>query len=162
MKPTITIHKLDLHGQELFRYEGELLERSEEQAIVRAIYNRQDQEIFGLELSQGDVFIEYHFTDRWYNLFAILSRDQKQIRGWYCNITRPARLDRAHVYADDLALDVIIDLAGEPRLVDEQEFIELDLPDEDRKQALMAVEELMDLAVNTAGPFEEAKRFLKE
>jgi protein associated with RNAse G/E len=162
MTSTITIHKLDSQGLEVFHYEGELLERSETQAIVRAIYNHKDQEIFGLKLNQGDVFIEFHFTDRWYNIFAILAEDTRQIKGWYCNVTRPARIEEAHIYADDLALDVIIDPAGAFKLVDKREFDELDLSSEDRKQALEAVADLRRLASCAAGPFEHAKRFMRK
>jgi protein associated with RNAse G/E len=160
MKSPITIHKLNSDGQEVFRYQGEILERSERQLIVQAIYNHRDQDVVGLQLAHGDVFIEYHFEKRWYNIFAVLTKDLKRIKGWYCNITRPARIEISDIYADDLALDVIIDPSGEFILVDEQEFEDLALPAAERAQARRAVADIERLASNATGPFADVKRFL--
>jgi protein associated with RNAse G/E len=128
--------------------------------ILQATYNHKDQDFFGLELTNGDVFIEYHHARSWYNVFAVLAADRQQFKGWYCNITRPAQIGETDIYADDLALDLIIDPSGNVRLIDEQEFELIKLPSDDRAQALRAVEDLRRLAANKAGPFAELKSFL--
>ncbi|MCK5642801.1 MAG: DUF402 domain-containing protein [Gammaproteobacteria bacterium] len=48
--------------------------------------------------------------------------DDDHHKGWYCNITRPARIEVKHVYAEDMALDPVITADGEQIVVDEEEY----------------------------------------
>ena len=55
---------------------------------------------------------EWFYSDRWYNVFRLEDVDDDRLKGWYCNIGRPARLGKAVVAYDDLALDVFVTPEG--------------------------------------------------
>jgi protein associated with RNAse G/E len=75
------------------------------------------------------------------------------LKGWYCNIARPARIERGDLFADDLALDLVVDRLGRWVLLDQDEFDELELSEEDRGRAMRALEELQHLVATAAAPF---------
>ena len=145
--------KLDSRGQEKWRYHGKVLDRSPSSIRIEAIYDQAEQNIYGLLLRKGDRFLEQHFVDRWYNVFAVYDGTSGELKGWYCNITRPARIDGDHVWAEDLALDLIVRPDGTWTVVDESEFEALGLPGADRATALAALAELKRLAQASEGPF---------
>ena len=100
------IIKNDHHGKELWRYPAEVLTQTDSQITVEAYFNRNDYDAGFVEFKRNDRFVETFFNDRWYNIFAIYDRDDKRLKGWYCNITRPAVWDLDQLSADDIALDV--------------------------------------------------------
>lgn len=154
MRETITVHKLDAHGDEVWRYKGLVLQRTESSVSLEAYFDREDVEFFGLILRRGDRFEETFYSDRWYNIFIIYDVMDGHLKGWYCNITRPARIEDSHIYADDLALDLVVKPDGQVHIVDEDEFAALDLPSKDRQRALEALEQLKTWVFNRAGPFQ--------
>jgi predicted RNA-binding protein associated with RNAse of E/G family len=83
-------------------------------------------------------------------------------KGWYCNITRPARLSATEIWADDLALDVFVHPNGEQLVLDEDEFAELGLDEAEQTQARRALAELQQQAKEQQGPFahNEVERFM--
>ncbi|HRO24905.1 MAG TPA: DUF402 domain-containing protein, partial [Promineifilum sp.] len=95
----------------------------------------------------------YFYTDRWYNTFAVYDRDDKALKGWYCNICRPAEIDESAVRCDDLALDVWITPAGGSTVLDEDEFITLEIPRDDRRQAGEALQQLLSEANSGRLPY---------
>lgn len=149
----ITVYKLDHHGQYLWHYTGQVLERTPTQIVLEARFNRDDYPTDYHTFKKGDRFVEWFYTDRWYNVFAIHHRDTDELEGWYCNITRPARFEEDAIYAEDLALDVMIYPDGRTRLLDEDEFIALDIDPDTRHRAEAALEELLALAARHAPPF---------
>ena len=64
------------------------------------------------------------------------------LRGWYCNVGKPALLDGDCLSYVDLALDLLVFPDGRQVVLDEDEFLNLDLSPVDRQQALAALEEL--------------------
>jgi protein associated with RNAse G/E len=95
---------------------------------------------------RGDRFVEYFYTDRWYNIFAVYTGQEGDLKGWYCNVCRPARVEATAVYCDDLALDVWVGATGEIALLDEEEFEALDLSDKERNRGKTAVQQIINLA----------------
>jgi len=83
MNEEIVVHKLDEKGNEVWRYSGQLLERSETHIIIEARYDRDDQDFHELLLRRGDRFVESFYSDRWYNVFAT-SRARPQYRPGTC------------------------------------------------------------------------------
>ena len=81
------------------------------------------------------------------------ARDTGALRGWYCNITRPAVIEEARVSAVDLALDVWVDPAGRTWVLDEEEFAALDLGPDEVAAARAAVAKVLALAAQRGGPF---------
>ncbi len=154
-RPTITVHKLDARGAETWRYAGRLLEQTDSAVRLEAVFDRPDADLAGLQLRRGDRFVETFYTDRWYNVFAVHDADDDRLKGWYCNVTRPARLspDGRHLYAEDLAIDLIVFPDGRWQVLDEEEYAALDIPLEERRHALRALAELQAMAMGQRGPF---------
>ena len=49
-------------------------------------------------LRRGDRFIETYYTDRWYNIFEIHAREDDRLKGWYCNIAKPAVMEAGNEF----------------------------------------------------------------
>lgn len=156
----ITIHKLDAQGKELWQYSGVLLERVDNRITLEAIFDRDAVDIEGLALQRGDRFVETFFLDRWFNIFTVFDGTSGNLKGWYCNIARPARLEKTHLYAEDLALDLIVFPDKKFTLVDEEEFNDLDIPSHDRIKALEALDKIKELAMKAEAPFNLLEAFI--
>ena len=152
----ITVYKLDHTGQEKISYPGEVIERTATTIVLEARFGRGRMELGYVTLTPGDRFVEYFYSDRWYNVFAIYDATDDSFKGWYCNITRPARLAADSVRAEDLALDYFVQPSGKEFVLDEEEFAALPLPAEDRAAALAALAELRSLAARREEPFVNA------
>lgn len=139
---TITVIKLDIEGRETWRYSGELIERTADSIVLQAYFDRQDMELDGMLLGKGDRFLETYYTNRWYNEFEVHAREDDRLRGWYCNITRPAEIDGDVLSYVDLALDLLVFPDGRQQVLDEDEFMELDISPETRARARSALEDL--------------------
>ena len=156
MTETITIHKLDASGREVWAYPTRLLARGRSWVRVEGIFDRNDVDLHDWVVRRGDRMVELFFDDRWYNVFAVHDGSIGGLKGWYCNITRPARLQPADVYAEDLALDLVVYPDGRSRVLDEDEFAALRLSAEERSRARRALEELQELCRRREGPFAES------
>ncbi len=154
MNEKIVVHKLDEKGAEVWRYSGRLLERTERSILLEARYDNEDQDFHGLMLRKGDRFVETFYDDRWYNVFAIFDVHTDVLKGWYCNVTRPAKIEAGHVYAEDLALDLVVLPDGKWKVLDEEQFADQDLTLEERQHALNAITELQTLVTRRARYFQ--------
>ncbi len=76
MGSTITVHKLNEQGDEVFRYSGTLIEEHGTSLTLQARFDRSDIQFYELTLREGDRFIETYFTDRWLNIFEIHDADE--------------------------------------------------------------------------------------
>lgn len=139
---SITVRKLNLAGQETWRYTGRVLERHAGRIVLEAEFNREDTPFHEIMLRSGDRFVETFYTDRWYNVFEIHDRDDHRLKGWYCNIGHPAVIEEETVTYIDLALDLLVYPDGRHLLLDEDEFTALALSPEVKQQARLALEEL--------------------
>lgn len=143
MNAPITVLKLNVQGQEAWRYQGHVLERGPTWVRLQAHFNRPDIAFMGILLKQGDRFVEEYYTDRWYNIFAIHDRDDDRLKGWYCNVARPAVWEGDDLLSYvDLALDLWVAPDGTQTVLDEDEFARLDLDPAVRARARAALEEL--------------------
>jgi hypothetical protein len=149
-----TITKNDHHGQQVWSYKGELLERGAGFVQVKARFNVDDKNPGFVVFRRGDTFIEWHYSDRWYNIFQLHDVSDGRLKGWYCNIVRPAHITADTVAADDLALDVFVSPTGETLVVDEDEFAELNLSPDEQRAARTAVAALLDAAASRQPPFD--------
>jgi protein associated with RNAse G/E len=152
-----TIEKRNHHGKPVFSYTGEVVELTKHHACVIAVFGRDDVNAGYVIFRKGDVMTEWFYTDRWYNIFRLQDVDSQQLKGWYCNITRPAVIAEKSLHADDLALDVFINPTGDFMLLDEDEFAALELSAEERAQALAAVEDLRGRVMRREETFAEIK-----
>jgi predicted RNA-binding protein associated with RNAse of E/G family len=153
MSSGITVHKLNEQGVEVFRYKGTLVDEQGTHLALEARFDRSDVHFFGITFREGDRFIETYYSDRWFNIFEIHAASDDHLKGWYCNITRPARIDQEHIYAEDLALDLLVYPDGRVQVLDEDEFEEITLSVSDRKNAQTALDELRQWVEARKGPF---------
>ena len=154
MTEQVTVHKLDSEGVEVFRYVGNIIHRSESSLVLEAIFDMEQREFHGLTFRRGDRFVETHYSDRWYNVLAVHDVDTGLLKGWYCNITRPAKIENDSLSAEDLALDLVVLPNGTQYVLDEDEFAALNLNSTDRTGARAALTELQKYAEAFDGPFE--------
>ncbi len=140
----ISIVKQNLQGQETWRYQGRIVSHEGRRIVLEAFFDREDMNFHGMLLCRGDRFLETYYTDRWYNIFEIFSRTDGNLRGWYCNVSTPARLSDGMLTYRDLALDLLVFPDGRQIVLDEDEFDGLELSAHDRQQARTALQLLQD------------------
>jgi hypothetical protein len=151
--PQIQVLKLNLAGEVTWQYEGSVLQRQPHHVMLEAFFNRPDMPFLDLALKRNDRFVETFYTDRWYNIFEVYDRDDKQLKGWYCNVSRPAVLGEETVSYVDLALDLWVAADGTQTVLDADEFNELELDPQDRDQALSALGALQENFRNQRPPW---------
>ncbi|QKW05695.1 DUF402 domain-containing protein [Streptomyces sp. NA04227] len=137
-------------GRTKIRYPAALLHDDGTRITVRAEWAGEGARDFGfVRFEPGDVFTEYYWRDRWYALKEVRG-PQGTLKGWYCDITRPAVLSGTELVVEDLDLDLWRSADGTQVLrLDEDEFAESGLADRDpeaARQAVAALDELELLA----------------
>jgi predicted RNA-binding protein associated with RNAse of E/G family len=141
----VVVIKRNIDGQETWRYDGRILERGQNWLLLEAFFNRQDTPFHGIVLARGDRFLETYYSDRWYNIFEIHDRLSGDLKGWYCNVTRPALFEETQVSYIDLALDLLVYPDQTQLVLDEDEFAQLPIDESTRQKALAALQELQTL-----------------
>jgi len=141
----IVVIKQNARGEDVWRYSGRVLRHTTDAWLIAAPFNREDFIFEGIPFKKGDLFIEAFFTRRWFNIFEMHDRDTGTVKGWYCNVTRPAVLSNGSLAAVDLALDLLVYPDGSIRVLDEDEFAELNLDKESHDLAWSAVTMLQRL-----------------
>ncbi len=149
----ITVYKHDHRGRPVWHYRGTVVERGADWLRLHAYFGRELVDIGLVTFRKGDLMVEWFYADRYYNVFQIHDGDGGPIKGWYCNITRPAEITADTVAADDLALDVFVSPQGKITLLDEDEFDELQLDPAEQAAALAAVDEIRQRVRQRQGPF---------
>jgi predicted RNA-binding protein associated with RNAse of E/G family len=134
--PTISVLKLDLSGATVRRYEGRLVRRDDHRVVIEApfIIDVERYVLLDVVLKRGDRFVETYYDDRCYNVYEIFDRDDGQLKGWYCNLSRPAHIALNIVSWVDLALDLWVWPDGRSEILDQDEFDLLPLDAEEREQ----------------------------
>jgi hypothetical protein len=141
----ITVNKCNPAGEVTWRYEGGLIRRGPGSVTLQALFNRDDMAFMDVILKRGDRFVETFYADRWYNVFEIHDRDDDRLKGWYCNISRPAALEADSVSYVDLALDLWVAADGTQTILDEDEFAALPLDAGTRARAQASLEKLQSV-----------------
>ncbi|MFE1752296.1 DUF402 domain-containing protein [Streptomyces anandii] len=142
-------------GRTKIRYPAELLADDGTRIAVRASWAGEGVRDFGfVRFEPGDVFTEYYWRDRWYSVKEV--RDGRgALKGWYCDVTRPATRAGARLVVEDLDLDLWRSADGRDVLrLDEDEFAESGLSLTDppaAAAALFALDELETLARKADG-----------
>jgi uncharacterized protein len=148
----IKVQKKNPAGEVTYEYEGILLNRDEHSIVLEAPFDRVDMPFIDVVFKTGDRFVEYYYTDRWYNIFAVHDRDHGMVKGWYCNIGMPAVFEDSIVSYIDLALDLWVSTSGQQTVLDQDEFEALELNEELRTGALKGLEELKELFLKDTPP----------
>jgi predicted RNA-binding protein associated with RNAse of E/G family len=141
----IKVQKKNPSGEVTVEYDGDVLHRDENSVTLEAFFTREDKPFMDIIFKKGDRFVEYYYADRWYNIFAIYDRDDGKIKGWYCNIGKPAEIEDGIVSYVDLALDLWVSVNGNQTVLDEDEFEKLGLNEELSAGALRGLDDLKEL-----------------
>jgi uncharacterized protein len=152
MRHSVKVQKKNLEGEVTYEYEGVLQNRDENSITLEALFDREDMPFMDVVLKKGDRFVEYYYTDRWYNIFAVYDRDDGKLKGWYCNIGKPVVIENGTVSYIDLALDLWVSTSGEQTVLDQDEFEKLNLKEELKMGALNGLDELKLLFKNNKPP----------
>ncbi len=139
------ILKKNLADEVTWQYEGAELSRDENSITIEALFNRDDLPFQDVVFKRNDRFVETFYTDKWYNVFAVYDRDDGKLKGWYCNITKPAVIEDGSVSFVDLALDLWVSADGKQTVLDEDELEELSLDDDLKKKVYDGLHELQAL-----------------
>ncbi|AKJ14113.1 RNA-binding protein AU-1 [Streptomyces incarnatus] len=133
-------------GRTKIRYPAELLQDDGTRIAVRAPWAGAGVRDFGfVRFEAGDVFTEYYWRDRWYSVKEVRAADGT-VKGWYCDITRPAVRTDGELVVEDLDLDLWRSADGaDVRRLDEDEFAGSGLTETDPEAASAAVAALAEL-----------------
>ncbi|MCA1644091.1 MAG: DUF402 domain-containing protein [Chloroflexi bacterium] len=106
-----------------YQWDGQVLRCDASGIVLRAEFNVDLVEREFVTLRRGDVFVEFYYWDRWYNVFQI-STSGGALKGWYANVGLPAELNSAsgELHYVDLELDVWMHPNGEFLVLDQDEF----------------------------------------
>ena len=140
-EPTATVDVVLVKaGRTKIRYPAELLHDDGTRIAVRAPWAGDVTRDFGfVRFEQGDVFTEFYWRDRWYAVKEVRTAGGT-LKGWYCDITRPATLTGTELVVEDLDLDLWRSADGtDVRRLDEDEFAESGLAERDPEAAAAAV-----------------------
>lgn len=153
---TVTICKLNSAGSESFRYPGVITQTEPQGVRLHATWTRERMELGYTTFEPGDHFIEWFYTDRWYNIMEVHGASADgALKGWYCNVTHPATFADAVISYRDLDLDLWVAPDGTALTLDEDEFnadIAIDI--QARAQALAALDQLRALVAQRVAPFD--------
>ncbi|MFD9794700.1 DUF402 domain-containing protein [Streptomyces sp. NPDC059070] len=138
--------KLVKSGRTKISYPASLVADDGVRLSVRAAWASDGVRDFGfVRFEPGDVFTEHYWRDRWYSVKEVRTADAT-LKGWYCDITRPAVVDGTEVVVEDLDLDLWVSADGATVLrLDEDEFEESGLAERDPDAAARAVQALDEL-----------------
>jgi len=150
---SVTIRKLDHIGSQVTAYPGVVLQRDGQSIVLRTAWERDPMDLGFVVLEPGDRWTEYFYVDRWYNIFEIRTSDGR-LKGWYCNVTRPACITDDDVTAEDLALDLWVAPDGQMQVLDEDEFALLPLIPAERAAARRALAQLQAMVAQGVAPFD--------
>jgi predicted RNA-binding protein associated with RNAse of E/G family len=153
----IEVHLVKPRKQRTVIYEGMILVVEPGHLLVHARWERPAMDLGYVVFAPGDHFFEHYYTERWYNVFEVRSA-VGDLKGWYCNITRPASVEGEVLTSEDLELDLFV--APDRRQVlrldlDEFEALALHVTEpEAYDAALRALQELEEMARTGAPPFD--------
>jgi protein associated with RNAse G/E len=149
----ITVSKLNSLGETKIQYQGEIVEHLANGLVIQAYWKYPTKDLGYTRFEPGDRFIEYYYTNRWFNIFDISTTDGKR-KGWYCNVAEPALIHDDHIEQVDLLLDVWLDPGGGLLLLDEDEFeADTTLTNKQRRGARQGLHELLQMIAVQAEPF---------
>ncbi len=153
----ITVHLIKPLKDKVITYEGELLERDATYILLYAQWIRPTMDLGYIVFEPGDTLYEHFYSDRWYNVYEVRS-SAELLKGWYCNITRPAVFTDDSIESEDVELDLFVSPDRQTMLVlDEEEYAArgLETSDPDAHHAARAaLDELQALAKQGKGPFQ--------
>ncbi len=132
---TVEIVKLDPAGAEVVHYPGTMLGELDGWLVTEARWVNPTVTVGALTFHQGDRLIEWFSPGDPFNCFTVVEPTTGAVRGWYANVTHPARViedaSPVRIVWHDLFLDVVCTADGDPVLHDQDELDAANLVMED-------------------------------
>jgi protein associated with RNAse G/E len=154
---TITVQLLKPGKGTILTYNGELLHSQPGHLLIHARWERPTLDLGYVVFETGDHFYEHYYTERWFNIFEVHSQPGA-LKGWYCNITRPALVMGDTISSEDLELDLFVPPDRQHLLrLDMDEFVArgFDLAEPSTyTAALAALDQLEQMAYAGEPPFD--------
>jgi uncharacterized protein len=144
---TVRVRKLGYDGRVVYSWSGALV-RADDTFVVHArfpLIGKEQPVIDGVPFCDGDIFTEFYYPDRWYNIFHITDPSGCH-KGWYCNVAQPASMDDEGIAFVDMALDLFVHPDGHYTVLDEDEFVDAAYGADDIRAARAGLEDLIKLA----------------
>ncbi|MGW1129628.1 DUF402 domain-containing protein [Streptomyces sp. NPDC002526] len=142
-------------GKTKIRYPATLAADDGTRVTVRAPWAAPGVRDFGfVRFEPGDVFTEHYWRDAWFAVKEVRT-GAGGLKGWYCDVTRPAVLRDGELVVEDLDLDLWVSAdRSEILRLDEDEFAASGLAGHDpeaAEAAAAALDELERLARSPEG-----------
>ncbi|NEC08293.1 DUF402 domain-containing protein [Streptomyces sp. SID7909] len=142
-------------GKTKIRYPAALASDDGTRVTVRAPWAAPGVRDFGfVRFEPGDVFTEHYWRNAWFAVKEVRT-GAGELKGWYCDVTRPAVLRDGELVVEDLDLDLWVSAdRSEILRLDEDEFAASGLAGHDpeaAKAAAAALDELERLARSPEG-----------
>jgi hypothetical protein len=137
-------------------YPATVLSDDGDHVVLRAPWSGDEPRDFGfVRFEKGDIWTEHYWRTRWFSIKEVAAADGT-VKGWYCDVARPATVTVGRVEVGDLDLDLWLsgDRTRTLRL-DEDEFLESGLAAREPETAAAAVRALDELEVRAASGFED-------
>ncbi len=153
--PEVTV-ALSKAGRTKIRYPAAVVVDTGDRITVRAPWAADGVRDFGfVRFEPGDVFTEHFWRTRWYAVKEVRT-GEGVLKGWYCDVTRPAVVRDGEIHVEDLDLDLWVSADGSSVLrLDEDEFAASGLAERDPQaaaEAVRALDALEHQARSAAGP----------
>jgi protein associated with RNAse G/E len=119
----VRVRKLRPDGSEVFAWDGIVLRCNASGIVLQALFNVDQVDLGYTIFRRGDIFVEFYYWNRWFNVFQI-SQPDGTLKGWYAKVGKPAELEPAlgELRYVDLELDVWTDPSGVVTVLDQSEF----------------------------------------
>jgi len=149
------ITKRDAAGDAQVTYPGEVAARQGGCVVIRARWTFGWRDLGYVVFAPDDRFTEYFYADQWFNIMRVGVAADDRLKGWYCNVTRPATITDDAISYDDLLLDVWVGPDGVCLVLDEDEFAAAALDETTRESATEGLAEVRHWVDARLGPFAE-------
>jgi protein associated with RNAse G/E len=160
---SMTVRVLKYDGAEHRTWHAHLAQRASSLLVLDAEFDVDVQHDILGEIRRGMRTIEYYWQDRWYNIFRFLN-DDGSAKIYYCNVATPVLVDGNVISYVDLDIDVLVNHDLSYQVLDQTEFEanaeRYGYPDEVKRNALGAVEEIISIIGKRQFPFAEAEMYL--
>ena len=119
----VHVRKLKPGGALDYAWDGVVLRCDAVGIVLRAEFNVDLVEREFATFRRDDIFVEFYYWDRDYNVFQVSTPDGT-LKGWYANVGLPAELaeQSSELQYVDLALDIWEQPNGEFVVLDQDEF----------------------------------------
>jgi hypothetical protein len=143
----VVVRLVKLGGTDDYEYPMVVLADDGTHIVVRGPWAEPEARRVGpVTFEPGDVFTEHYWRDRWYAVKEVCAAGGA-LKGWYCDVTRPTRVESGVIVSEDLVLDLWVDADGRSSVrLDEDEFEASGLEMRDPAVARRAREALDTLA----------------